>query len=220
MEIWIDTCNIEIITKAYSLGIIHGVTTNPSILAGAKEHPKDVISRLLDIQGGPVAVQVTADKAQEMAKEAVDWHHFSERIIVKIPVIQEGLTAIRMLAEESVPIMATAVFQPNQALLAGIAGVEYAAPYLCRMFDEGIDAYESLETMIRIYKSYNFNTKILAAALRTTDQITACARMGLAAVTLKSSLFSEFIADDPATCKALRAFSEDWQHFQYQLLTR
>lgn len=220
MEIWLDTCNSDTIATACRLGIIDGITTNPSILAAAKEAPEQVIHRLLDIQNGPVAVQVTTDDADEMVKEAIAWHNLSERIIIKIPVIQEGLAAIRTLTQEGVPIMATAVFQPNQALLAAIAGAAYVAPYVCRMFDEGIEAYEALETMAAIYRRYNFKTKILAAALRTTDQITACASMGLAAVTLKSSLFAELVADDKATCKALRAFSEDWQHFQHQALTR
>lgn len=220
MEIWLDTCNSETIATACRLGIIDGITTNPSILASAKENPHQTIHHLLDIQSGPVTVQVTADDADGMVKEAMSWRYLSDRLIIKIPVIQEGLAAIRILVQEGIPTMATAVFQPNQALLAAIAGAEYVAPYVCRMFDEGIDAYVALETIAAIYKRYSFKTKILAAALRTTDQITACASMGLDAVTLKSSLFAEFIADDKATCKALRAFSEDWHGCQHHTSTR
>lgn len=220
MEIWLDTCDVKVISNAYRLGICDGITTNPSILAATNENPHMVIQRLLDLQGGPVAAQVTADDAEEMVKEAMLLRSFSDRMIIKVPVIQEGLAAIKLLREEGVPIIATAVFQPNQALLAAIAGADYVAPYVCRMFDEGIDAYEALEAMISIYKKYSFKTKILAAALRTTDQITTCATLGVSAVTLKNSLFGEFVADDSATCKALRSFSDDCHRSQYHALTR
>lgn len=210
MEIWLDTCDIEIISKACRLGLLYGVTTNPSILAGSNENHEVVINRLLEIQDGPLAVQVTANRAEEMIKQAFALHSFSDRIIVKIPVVREGLIAMKTLVEEGVSIMATAVFHPNQALLAGLAGVDYIAPYICRMFDEGIDAYSSLETMVTIYKNYQFTTKILAAALRTVDQITTCASMGIPAVTLKSMLYSQFVADDKATLNSLNAFEEDW----------
>lgn len=218
MEIWLDTCDSQIISAACRLGILFGVTTNPSILASAKENHDRVISRLLDVQEGPLAVQVTADTADEMIKQALALHSFSDRIIVKVPVVQEGLAAMKTLGKEGVSVMATAVFQPNQALLAAIAGADYVAPYLCRMFDEGIDAYAALETIVSIYEKYEFKTKILGAALRTTDQITACASLGISAVTLKSTLFSQFIADETATLNSLRAFAEDWEACEHQTL--
>lgn len=218
MEIWLDTCDSQIVSTACRLGIIHGITTNPSILASAQEDQDKVISRLLDIQKGPVAVQVVADDADEMIKQALALHDFSHRIIVKIPVVQEGLAAMKVLVQEGISIMATAVFQPNQALLAGIVGADYVAPYVSRMFDEGIDAYSALETMASIYKNPQFKTKILAAALRTTEQITTCASMGISAVTLKGQLFSQFIANDKATVNSLMAFAEDWEACKYQIL--
>jgi TalC/MipB family fructose-6-phosphate aldolase len=219
MEIWLDTCDPQMIAKGCRLGLCDGVTTNPSLLAAMKENPHTVIQRLLDIQTGPVAVQVNADEADDMVKEAMVLRSFSDRVIIKVPVIQEGLAAIQALVSEGIPVMATAIFQPNQALLAAITGADYVAPYVCRMFDEGIDAYVALETMASIYKQHLFKTKILAAALRTPDQITICATLGLSAVTLKHSLFEELIADDQATCRALRSFSEDWQRHQHYALT-
>lgn len=219
MEIWLDTCDSRVISHANRLGIIHGVTTNPSLLAGAKEDHDKVIHRLLDVQDGPLAVQVTAMEADEMIRQALALQAISDRIIVKIPVIQEGLTAMKTLVEEGIAIMATAVFQPNQALLAALAGADYVAPYLSRMFDEGIDAYASLDTMASIYKNYQFKTKILAAALRTTDQITTCAAAGVAAVTLKSMLYSQFVANEQATLNSLRAFAEEWEAREHPTLS-
>lgn len=211
MEIWLDTCDTQVIAAANRLGIVYGVTTNPSILAEAPDDHENVINKILDIQDGPIAVQVTADNAPEMIKQAIALHTFSDRIIVKVPVVQQGLIAIKELVNEGVAIMATAVFQPNQALLAALAGAHYVAPYVCRMFDSGVDAYTALQTMLTMYRHYELNTKIIAAALRTTDQITTCGAMGIPAVTLKSALFSQFIADDSATLECLKVFAEDWE---------
>lgn len=210
MKIWLDTCDSKTIKLANDLGILYGITTNPTIIAAENRDIDEVVNRLLDEQDGPLAVQVTADRAPDMIKQAVALHTFSDRIYVKIPVIREGLIAMKELAEQEIPVMATAVFQPNQAMLAALAGADYVAPYLCRMFDAGIDAYAALQTMLTIYKNYGVKTQILVAALRTTDQITACAAAGVAAVTMKSSLFSQFIADDSSAVATLRAFSEDW----------
>lgn len=219
MELWLDTCDAQVVTNACRLGIIYGVTTNPTILAESRDDVENVINKLLDIQDGPIAIQVTADNAPEMIKQAVALHAFSDRIIVKVPVIQQGLMAMKELVQEGVAVMATAVFQPNQALLAALAGADYVAPYVSRMFDAGVDAYGALQTMVTMYRHYGLKTKILAAALRTTDQITTCASMGISAVTLKSSLFSQFIADDPSTVGCLKTFAEDWESRPHNAVT-
>lgn len=219
MEIWLDTCDTQVITNACRLGFIFGVTTNPTILAEARDDAEHVICKLLEVQDGPVAVQVTSDNAPGMIKQAVALHAYSDRIIVKVPVVQQGLIAMKTLAQEGVSVMATAVFQPNQALLAGLAGAEYVAPYVSRMIDDGIDAYTALQMMLTMYRHYNLKTKILAAALRTTDQITTLATMGICAITLKSALFSQFIGDDPLTVECLRAFTEDWESRHHQAQT-
>lgn len=210
MKIWLDTCDSKSIKLANDLGILYGITTNPTLIAAESGEIDDIVNRLLDEQDGPLAIQVTADRADEMIKQAVALHTFSDRIFVKVPVIREGLLAMKELAAQNIPVMATAVFHPNQALLAALAGADYVAPYLCRMFDVGIDAYAALQTMLTIYKNYDVKTQIIVAALRTTDQITACAAAGVSAVTMKSSLFTQFIADDSAALTSLRAFSEDW----------
>ena len=211
MEIWLDTCETQIIKKACRLGVIAGITTNPSLLAACQENHDKVLTTLLDIQDNPVAVQVTASLSDEMVKQALALHTFSKRIIIKIPVVQEGLVAMKLLADKGIPVMATAIFRANQALLAALAGADYVAPYVSKMFDEGIEAYSVLETMISIYSNYKFKTKILAAALRTPDQITTCASKGISAVTLKSNLFSEFISDEATTLNSLRIFNEEWK---------
>lgn len=218
MEIWLDTCDIRTIASACRFGLIHGVTTNPSILSQSDIEPEKILSNILDTQDGPIAVQVMAENADDMVREAHALRELSSRFIIKIPVTQEGLLAIKSLTKEHIPVMATAVYQTSQALLAAKAGATYVAPYFGRMLEVGIDAYASLQSMSVIFQHYGFKTKILAAALRTTEQIVACAQIGIAAVTLNSSVFSQFIADDPQTKEALEAFAEDWNAREWAAL--
>lgn len=211
MEIWLDSCNREIIKAACKFNIIYGITTNPSLIARTKERPEKIINDLLELQHGPVAIQVIAINSAEIIQQALALSAFSPRIIVKIPVTQEGLIAMKALSQDHIPVMATAIFQPNQALLASLAGAAYVAPYLGRMIDAGIEAHSSLQTMQTICNQYNFKTKIIAAAIKTPEQITACAEIGVKAITLKSALLDQFLCDDPYTLDALQAFSEDWE---------
>lgn len=211
MEIWLDACNSQAVKAACQYGIVFGITTNPTILSRADADPGTVIHRLLDEQDGLVAVQVVADKTEEMFRQALKLHSISERIIVKVPVTQQGIIAMKMLSEQEVPIMATAVFNPNQALLAALAGADYLAPYVGRMYNSGIDAIEALQIIKTIYDNYQMKTRIIAAALQSAEQITACAKMGIHAVTLKESLFNQFMADDSDTLEALESFAADWE---------
>lgn len=216
MEIWIDSCDSEVIANACRYGIIFGVTTNPSILAKSESDLEKTINQLLDIQEGPVAVQVIADEADAMFRQAQALHSFSDRIIVKVPVTQQGLIAMKRLSEHEVAVMATAVFQPNQALLAALAGADYLAPYIGRMYNSGIDALEALQTMKIMYEKYELRTKLIAAALQSPEQITSCAAMGIHAITVKESLFAQLIADDPYTIDSLEGFAADWEKSRHQ----
>ncbi len=216
MEIWLDTCDTPAIATASLVGVVYGVTTNPTILSKSTEDHENVINALLDIQDGPLAIQVTAADSDEIIKRAIALQAFSSRIIVKVPVTRQGLIAIKTLSEKEIPVMATVVFNPRQALLAALAGAQYVAPYVGRMFDAGMDAYQALQSMLKIYQQHGFTTKIIAAALRTTEQIVTCAEMGIEAVTLKEALFLQFIEDEPMTMDCLKTFSKDWQARGYQ----
>lgn len=216
MDIWLDTCDRQEVIDAGRFGIICGVTTNPSILAKDGEDPEKIINMLLEVQDGPVAVQVLGDSEQEMIDKALALHAFSDKVIVKLPVTQQGLLAMNHLyMEEEVPVMATAVFQPVQALLASLAGAAYVAPYVGRMSDAGINFYQALSSMSTIARQYQFKTKILAA-VKTVAQMMSCAELGIDAVTLKPALFKEMIADDRLTLEAIQEFNKDWQKNSYR----
>lgn len=216
MEIWIDSCDSQVIADACRYGIIFGVTTNPSMLAKSDCDLEKVINKLLDVQDGPVAIQVVADEASAMVHQAIALHTFSDRIVVKIPLTQQGLIAMKQLSEQEISIMATAVFQPNQALHAALAGADYLAPYIGRMYNSGIDALESLQTMKTIFDKYTLKTKLIAAALQSPEQITACAAMGISAVTMRGTLFNQFVTDDPYTIESLEGFAADWEKCKHK----
>ena len=209
MEIWLDTANIDLIKKAKQLGILHGVTTNPSILAKENREPSAILNDILKVQSGPVTAQVMSEDCRGMMEEADYYQSISKRILVKIPVTQEGLKAIHQLSRQSIPTMATVIFHPNQALLAALAGADYVAPYVGRMESAGENAFEMLESMSKIFANYHFETKILAASIKDTKRVNKCAEIGIHAVTLKDEVFNMLIGDNELTLQSLAQFSKD-----------
>jgi transaldolase len=206
MEIWLDTIDEEAIADGVKTGVVSGVTTNPSLLSKARS-VRNTLLRILDIQNGPVAVQVTASNPEEMVDEAVHLFEMSSRFIVKVPVNRSGLIAMKQLRRDNIPVMGTGVLFPAQALLACNAGVAYVAPYFSHMGSEE-EACQALKTMIDLLKGTS--TKILAASLKTVDQIVLCASLGVAAVTCKSDLYYKLLADHPVVEGFMQKFSAEW----------
>ena len=129
MEIWLDTADLKTLEQAKQMGILFGITTNPSIVAKSQWGMEELLEKLLQMQKGPVTAQVTADQAPAMIQQGEALFRFSNRMVIKVPVTAEGLKAIHALTEKKIPVMATAVFDPNQVLLAASAGAQYIAPY-------------------------------------------------------------------------------------------
>ncbi len=212
MQIWLDTTDTDTINKALRYGVLRGVTTNPSIIAQTGKALEDILDQLLEVQPGPIAVQVTADFTAGQVAQANRLANVSSRIIVKIPATSEGLQTIHELSHNHIPTMATAVFHARQVMAAAMAGANYIAPYVRWMDDfAGVDAFATLKLMQSLLTTNGWNAKILAAALRTTDDIVSCAQMGIAAATLKPALFESFIANHDATDHFVEVFATDWQ---------
>ena len=207
MEIWLDTTNATLIQHAKDRGLLFGVTTNPSILAGTKQSPLDVIQELLKIQEGPITVQVTAATAMEMAEQGKRLHELSPRIIVKVPTTSQGLRAIRALSLAKVTTMATVIYEPLQALAAFHAGAIYAAAYVGRMEDAGLKPFETLRAIQEAIDRYYPSRKLMAASLRTKKHLLSCFDVGVAAVTLKEQPYALFVEEHPLTCKNSEEFS-------------
>ena len=207
MDIWLDTTDVKTITLGSKLGILKGVTTNPSLIGKSGKSLEENLDEILKCQSGPITAQVTAVDHSNMIEQAETLREFSERIIVKIPVTQEGLKAMTSLSHLRFPIMATAIFTPFQALLACHVGAAYIAPYYSRM----TTPLDTLEGILLTLDRYNFKTEMVVASLKTEKDIDDCFQMGVDAITLKKELFETLIEDQRGTFEALDEFSKDWK---------
>lgn len=210
MQIWLDTADFKRIEKAKQMGILYGVTTNPSIVAKSNLALEDLLEKLLHMQKGPVTAQVTAETRDVMIQQGQALYAFSPRMIVKIPVTEEGLQAIHALSEQKIPTMATAIFDPVQVLLAARAGATYIAPYFSRIYEGDLDGLEVLKSMLKLLQHYQFSSQLLAASLRSSEQVKHCIELGAHAVTLNSEVFDSFIGNHAQTMEMVERFSQDW----------
>ena len=205
MDIWLDSVDIELITLANKLGILRGITTNPSIIKASGKRLEEIILKLLPIQKGPLSIQVLSNRAEEIIEQAELLRDFSERIIVKVPVTQEGLKAIYALSHLQLPIMATAIVTAYQALFACHAGALYLALYLSQI--EKPQA--TVEQILFQIKTRGFETQTLAASIHSLDQVDLCLKLGVPAVTLSADLFQQMISDHPKTLHAIEKFRKE-----------
>lgn len=208
MEIWLDTTDETAIAEADRMGILTGVTTNPAIIAQAKESLDVIIKKLLKAQKGYVAVQIRAQQTDAIVAQVNELHRISPRIIAKIPATKDGYQAINLLQVTGIKTMATAIFDPMQLFLAAKAGAHYAAPYLSRMETDGPGF---LKVMKELTVQYGLNLKILVASIRWIDQINDCLRLGMHAVTIKESLLKELLSTHPKTQIQLEKFEDNWE---------
>ena len=212
MELWLDSTNINAIKELQQLGVLYGITTNPSLAAKSGKALAELLSSLLEVQTGPVAVQVVSSRFDEMIKQAETLHSFSNRLIIKIPVTREGLRAISALSKKKIPIMATAIFDGSQALLAASVGAQYLAPYYSKICDSDLNGFERFSRMVASLRSYRYPSKVIAASLRTSEQTRACADLGLDAMTMNEEVFNDYVADHPRTLETLSKFHSDWKN--------
>jgi TalC/MipB family fructose-6-phosphate aldolase len=211
MEIWLDTTKQACVTEASRMGLLHGVTTNPKLIAQSDASLDEIIPGLLAIQPGPVAVQVLADETLGMIEQGKKLHAYSSRIIVKIMATAKGFEAMHGLNRLNIPVMATAIFEPFQALLAWKAGASYAAPYLGRIADQGGDPLAVLQSMRQMKEFYGFKGKILAAGIRHSDLLKACAETGICAITIPDMVWKNILQGSEGTRKSIGEFSLAWQ---------
>lgn len=207
MEIWLDTTEVRPIQTAARFGLLSGVTTNPTLIAGSKRDLEEVIEDLLHYQEGPVAVQVTGKTTVDMVQQGQTLHGQSNRLIIKVPVTKEGLEAIHLLSRQGILTMATAVFHTRQALLAALAGANYVAPYLGRLEKEGGDPWNLLREIAHLFQTYRLKTNILAASLPSVEHVIKCGEIGIFGVTVKEDLFEKLIQSDPLTVREVEQFA-------------
>lgn len=211
MDIWLDTTHIQTIKKAVKLGVLSGVTTNPTLLAQSKRDIEEVLEDLLHHQEGPVTVQVVSNDVNEMVQQGQNFYSLSNRLIIKVPMTENGLEVIHLLSRQGIPTMATVIFHPRQALMAALAGADYVAPYLGRLEKAGEDPWAILKNIAHMFSIYRLNTKILGASLQTVEQGLKCAEIGIYGITVKDELFEKLIENDPMTVQSVEQFTKDWQ---------
>ena len=179
MKFFLDTANIDEIREAASLGVLDGVTTNPSLMA--KEDGDDysaVLKEICDIVGGPVSAEVVADESGEMIRQGKTFARLSEHIVVKIPMTPEGMKAVKALSADDIKTNVTLCFSANQGLIAAKAGATYISPFVGRLDDAGMDGMQVVADLVDIYERYAFPTQVLAASIRHPMHVVEAARLG------------------------------------------
>lgn len=209
MKIFIDTANLNEIKKAKAIGLVDGVTTNPTLLAKEGEEPEKLIREISKEVKGPINVEVTRISCKEMVKEARVLVTWGEEIVIKIPANQEGLKAVRTLSEEGFKTNVTLIFSPSQAILAAKAGATYICPFLGRLDDIGFNGLELVREIREIYKNYDeFKTQIIVASIRHPIHVVEVARMGAEIVTIPPAILEQMMKH-PLTDRGITQFIED-----------
>lgn len=210
MKFFIDTANIEQIKEANSWGILDGVTTNPTLVAKEGRNFKEVIHEILEIVNGPVSVEVISQKAEEMVKEAEEFAGWSPNVVIKIPMIPEGLKAIKELHGEGIKTNTTLVFSANQALMAAKAGTNYVSPFIGRLDDIGWEGMSLVRDLVEIFQNYKFKTEIIVASIRHPMHVVEAAKIGAHIATIPFSVLEKMFKH-PLTDIGLENFMKDWK---------
>jgi transaldolase len=209
MKFFVDTAEISEIRACAELGLVDGVTTNPSLVKKAGRPFKQILAEICALVPGPVSAEVAALDFDTMLAEGRALAKLAPNIVVKAPLTWDGLKTCRTLAEEGVRCNVTLCFSANQALLAAKAGAAYISPFIGRLDDVGADGLELIREIRAIYDNYGFATELLAASLRTPEHVKQCALAGADVATLPAAVLRALVKH-PLTDKGLEAFSADW----------
>lgn len=210
MKIFLDTANLQFIKEFSDMGLVDGITTNPTLLAKEKEDPASLMREIVRIVKGPVSLEVVGTEAEQMVEEAHRLMKYGQNVVVKIPVMPAGLKAIRHLTQEGIPTNVTLVFSANQAILAAKAGATYVSPFIGRLDDGGQEGMELIQQIVQIFRNYKFNTEVLVASVRHPLHIIEAGKIGAQIVTLPPDILARMIKH-PLTDKGLATFLGDWE---------
>lgn len=210
MKFFLDTALVDEIKQAASWGILDGITTNPSHVAKSGKGFIEVLKEITDIVPGPVSAEVTATNFDDMMRQAHQLVKVADNIVIKIPMIPEGLKAIKALAEEGTQVNTTLCFNPVQCLLAAKAGATYVSPFIGRLDDIGETGMEGISQLRQIFDNYEFDTQILVASVRNPIHVLDAAVIGADVVTMPFEIF-EKLAHHPLTDIGLEKFLKDWE---------
>ncbi len=209
MKIFLDTANIASIKSFADMGILDGVTTNPTLIAKENRDFLELVTEILKIVPGPVNLEVVSQEAEGMVREGRDLASLGPNVVVKCPMTSEGLVAVRRLTKEGINTNVTLVFSSNQALLAAKAGATYASPFIGRLDDAGHEGMKIIEEIVQIYRNYNIETQVLVASIRHPVHVVEAARLGAHVATMPADVLDRMIKH-PLTDVGLKRFLDDW----------
>lgn len=215
MEFFIDTADINEIKTARDFGILDGVTTNPSLVAKTGKPLKKAIAEIAEAVEGPVSAEVLATDSEGIIKEARELIKIANNIVVKVPLIPEGLKAVKVLSQEGIETNVTLCFSSLQALLAAKAGATYVSPFVGRLDDRGHDGMELIDEIVTIFENYQYSTKIIVASIRNPIHLKRAALSGADVATIPPSVFHT-IVKHPLTDLGLEQFMEDAKKFTWE----
>jgi transaldolase len=210
MKFFIDTASVSEIREAAALGLLDGVTTNPSLLSKEKGDPREILREITKIVDGPVSAEVTAVDHDGMVAQGLELRKLAENIVVKIPMTLEGLRALRTLSSQDVPTNCTLVFNATQALMAAKAGATFASPFVGRLDDISTDGMQLIEQICTIYRNYDYDTQVLVASVRHPIHVVQAALLGADVVTMPAKVIQQ-LAAHPLTDIGLERFLADWE---------
>ena len=210
MKIFLETASIESIKKYNDMGLVDGITTNPTLLSKEKGNPADIMRQIVKIVNGPVSLEVVGTTTTEMIEEAHRLKKYGPNVVVKIPMIPDGLKAVKKLREAGIQTNVTLIFSANQAILAAKAGAAYVSPFIGRLDDAGQEGMAVIREIVPIFKNYQFDTKVLVASVRHPLHVIDAGKIGAHVVTLPPDILGKMLVH-PLTDKGLSAFLSDWE---------
>lgn len=210
MKIFIDTANVEDIKKANDLGVICGVTTNPSLIAKEGKVFKDVVTEITSIVDGPISAEVISLEADKMVEEALELAKIHKNIVIKIPMTAEGLKAVKILSAKGIRTNVTLIFSPSQALLAARAGASYVSPFVGRLNDISSEGKRLVETIAEMFDIHAIDTEIIAASIRSPEDVIDAALAGAHIATVPYKIICQMISH-PLTDAGIERFLKDWE---------
>lgn len=216
MKIFLDTANIREIKRAVELGLIDGVTTNPSLLSKEGREPVSQLKEIIKLVHGPISAEVVSPDADGMVKEAKPLSKLGKNIVIKVPMCEQGLIAVKRLAEAGIKTNVTLIFSSSQALLAAKAGASYVSPFVGRIDDISGNGMELIEEIVTIFNNYLFRTEIIVASIRHPVHFVQSALIGAHIATVPFNVL-ERLMKHPLTDRGIDAFNKDWEKLKNSL---
>ncbi len=213
MRIFLDTADVDAIRTYAAWGVVDGVTTNPSLIKKSGRKFEDVVAEICAIVDGPVSAEVTALEAEAMVEQALPLAAIHPNVVIKVPLIPEGLRATTMLTEQDILTNVTLCFSATQALLAAKAGATYVSPFIGRLDDRGVRGMDLIEEIVQTYHNYDYDTQVLVASVRNVEQVKEAGIVGADVCTIPPKVL-DLMVRHPLTDEGLAAFLKDWEAHQ------